>query len=138
MLLQLEPQVNMYRAKPAGPGNFQYVNLKGYSLPHGLGMGGTLDSFRFFLSESLECSNNMARSACLTFEPGELCPSSDRRFEVDCLEVWGIGGDATVTDALEARSAQRTITQETLQRARKVDKAQFANNEFDREYESCC
>ncbi|CAN0468233.1 unnamed protein product, partial [Scytosiphon promiscuus] len=67
-------------------GHFQYLNLKGFSLPHGIGMGGSTDAFRFFLPEALD-GTCVGRSACLTFEQGELCPHSSRRFEVDVLEV---------------------------------------------------
>lgn len=67
-------------------GNFQYLNLKGFSLPHGIGMGGTTEAFRFFLPEALD-GTCVGRSACLTFEQGELCPHSSRHFELDSIEV---------------------------------------------------
>lgn len=60
--------------------------MKGFSLPHGIGMGGSTNAFRFFLPEALD-GTCQGRSACLTFEDGELCPSTSRRFEVDSLEV---------------------------------------------------
>lgn len=62
--------------------------MKGFSLPHGIGMGGSIDSFRFFLSEAMD-NSCVAKSACLTFEDGELSPSPSRNFEVDALEVSG-------------------------------------------------
>ena len=49
-----------------------------YSLPHGLGFGGTtnkadLESFRLFIPDTLE--NCFVRSNCLTFESGDLLSS---------------------------------------------------------------
>lgn len=66
--------------------HFQYLNLKGFSLPHGFGMGGSTEAFRFFIPEALD-DTCIGRSACLTFEQGELCPDQSRRFEVDIMEV---------------------------------------------------
>ena len=49
-------------------------------------MGGTTEAFRFFLPEALD-GTCVGRSACLTFEQGELCPHSTRHFELDAIEV---------------------------------------------------
>ncbi|KAG5177105.1 TLD-domain-containing protein [Tribonema minus] len=115
-------------------GNYMYLNLKGFSLPHGLGMGGTRDNFRFFIPESFDAEASVAKSNCMTFEPGELCPSANRRFEIDSLEVWGLGGEEAVSAGLDARMRHRAAVAHTLNKARKVDKAKFLDNEFDREF----
>ena len=73
---------------PPSNNHFQYLNLKGFSLPHGFGMGGSTEAFRFFIPEALD-DTCVGRSACLTFEQGELCPQQSRNFEVDILEVCG-------------------------------------------------
>ncbi|CAN0273693.1 unnamed protein product [Ectocarpus sp. 8 AP-2014] len=113
--------------------NFQYLNLKGFSLPHGFGMGGSTEAFRFFIPEALD-DKCVGRSACLTFEQGELCPEQSRRFEVDILEVWGVGGEETLGEALEARDKQREYTAAQIHKARQVDKSKFATNAFDKEF----
>ncbi|CAM9219937.1 unnamed protein product [Choristocarpus tenellus] len=132
-LLRLAPDFSVLHSKVSSNGNFQYLNLKGFSLPHGLGMGGTLDNFRFFLPEALDGSC-VGRSACLTFESGELCPESSRRFEVDSLEVWGVGGAEALEEALKALAKQREVAAHNIQKARQVDRSKFAENEFDREF----
>lgn len=49
-------------------------------------------------------------------------------FEIDTLEVWGVGGTQVVDEALGARSRQRDIKNAAIQKARKVDKAQFLDD----------
>ena len=45
-----------------------YLNKKGYSLPHGLGMGGKIENFRLFIDEDMEkCKTTLGG---LTFEKG--------------------------------------------------------------------
>jgi hypothetical protein len=60
-----------------------YLNLKGFSLPHGLGVGGSVENFRLFIPESLEeCT---AGASCTTFEYGTL--ASGKTFDLNALEV---------------------------------------------------
>ena len=42
--------------------------------------------------------------------------------------MWGVGGDAVVQEALGARTKQREIKHAAIQKARKVDKAQFLDD----------
>lgn len=55
-------------------------------------------------------------------------------FEIDCIEIYGCGGDETLAYGLKAQQEARKTKDEHIQRARKVDKAQFFNNPFDREF----
>ncbi|CAM9821557.1 unnamed protein product [Ascophyllum nodosum] len=132
-LFRLDPDLKIIPSKIASNGNFQYLNLKGFSLPHGIGMGGTTEAFRFFLPEALD-GTCVGRSACLTFEQGELCPHSTRHFELDAIEVWGVGGTEALAEALEAREKQRENAAAQIQKARQVDKSKFATNAFDKEF----
>jgi hypothetical protein len=51
------------------------------------------------------------------------------KFEIQCLEVWGVGGDQVIMDALRARSDFREITDTAVFNARVVhDKSQFAKD----------
>lgn len=79
----------------------------------------------------------MASSRDLTFEQGLLLPPTvsstgsvtlQKYFEIDSLEVWGVGGDAVVQEALADRVKQRDILHANIQKARKVDKAQFLDD----------
>ncbi len=47
----------------------------------------------------------------------------------DVKQIWGLGGDAS----RQAQKGFRNETAELINKARKVDKAQFAGNDFDRE-----
>jgi len=49
-------------------------------------------------------------------------------FSICDLEVWGVGGDEAVASGLDARRAQRAILDANIQKARKVDKAQFLDD----------
>lgn len=132
-LLSLAPEFKIIPSKIGGNRNFQYLNLKGFSLPHGIGMGGTTDAFRFFLPEALD-STCVGRSACLTFDEGLLCPHPSRNFEVDILEVWGVGGEQGLREALDEREEHRKIVAQQINKARQVDKSKFATNAFDKEF----
>ena len=134
-LFELEPDLRIYRSKnDGGERNFMYLHLNKsdnnacHSHPHGLGMGGTLEHPRFFITESLEkCS---AESLDKTFREGELLPPDAlEKFEIQTLEVWGVGGDAVIQKALEDRAEYRQRVDELILRARMVhDKSQFVSD----------
>lgn len=116
-------------------------------MPHGLGMGGSLEKFRLFIPDTLE--DCVAHSNCLTFEAGSLLHASNSSvsssssydpsstsgtFSIDVLEIWGCGGDEIVNEALSAQQKDRGERDELVRKARLVDKAAFANNMFDQEF----
>lgn len=122
---------------PSGNGNnFMYCNSharsRGYDKQaHGIGFGGTVNEPRLFISESFD--HCQAASADMTFEQGRLLAhgsggSNGKKFDIDSLEVWGVGGTETVTEALGARAQQRDVRQAAINRARKVDKAAFLDD----------
>jgi hypothetical protein len=134
-LYQMAPTTAVYR--PTGSArNFMYCNpsarSKGYDQQaHGIGFGGTVDEPRFFIEESFD--HCVAGNRDLTFENGSLLPKTAsgavrKDFEIDALEVWGVGGDDVVQQALGARAAARNVKDESIQRARKVDKAAFLDD----------
>lgn len=124
----------MYR--PTGSNDhFMYCNSfarsRGYDQQaHGIGFGGTTDGPRLFLAESFD--NCQAGSDDLTFEKGSLLSlrstGGDTTFEIDNLEVWGVGGTEVVQESLQARTRSRDIRQAAIQKARKVDKAAFLDD----------
>jgi len=145
-LYQLFSHLAVYR--PTGQGkNFMYCNSfarsKGYDQQaHGIGFGGTVDQPRLFLAENL-MDDCMASSQDLTFDNGSLLPkaSSDSHafgggttlsaksyFEIQSMEVWGVGGKDIVQAALDGRRKARELREEGIRRARKVDKAQFLDD----------
>jgi hypothetical protein len=113
-------------------------------MPHGLGMGGSLEKFRLFIPDTLE--DCVAHANCLTFESGSLLTPSNSSspfdlsspnsgaFSIDVLEIWGCGGEELVNEALTAQMKDRGDRDEMIRKARLVDKAAFANNMFDQEF----
>jgi len=103
---------------------------------HGIGFGGSTDKPRLFLAESFD--DCFAGSEDLTFEKGPLLETksndgafrsaADSYFEIDNLEVWGVGGSEVVAESLKARSRTRDIRQANINKARKVDKAAFLDD----------
>lgn len=153
-LYQLSPCTAVYR--PSGNAkNYMYCNSsarsKGYDQQaHGIGFGGTVQQPRLFLEESFE--NCTASSRDLTYENGHLLPqslsssqsdpyssisggvhgsqpqTSSYHFDIDSLEVWGVGTIDSINAGLQSRSKHRDVANEAIRRARKVDKAQFLDD----------
>ena len=135
-LFQLCPALKVFR--PMGrDSHFMYLHtdFTGSKLdvdvngrPHGLGFGGDMKKPRLFIPESFEqCSADFLDK---TFQPGELVPPEDlEKFEIKCLEVWGVGGDETIRKALGDRADHRELTKSTLEQARVVhDRSAFAKD----------
>lgn len=131
-LFTLSPSFKVFRSQDASNGNYQYLNIKTYGFEHGFGFGGTKEKLRLFIPESLEGCH--AYSSCPTFESGSLLPPECKnRFDIMTLEVWGCGGDEAINSGLHAQKKDREVRDENIRRAKKVDKAAFFNNDFDRE-----
>ena len=115
---------------------FHWLNTRGTHLKRGLGYGGTKDAPRLFVDDDMcKC---VALSVGLSFEDGDLRPAKDPQdesfgqtnFKIARLDVVGFGNE----DALAKRDEADSRTRAMLEGRRKVDKSQFANNEFDREH----
>ena len=139
-LFTLTPELRILGPRVGGESNFQWLSTK-TSNPktHGLAMGGTADlrGKRIFLPSSLD--EGWAGSSCGTFQSGTLVPSWARRnsdddvFDIDSIEIWAVGGDHQIASALQARGKQRALNEDTMQKARSVDRAAFFNSTFDQE-----
>ncbi len=119
------------KSKVPNTGAYQWLNSKSFGIPHGMGFGGTQEEFRVFIPDSLESC--IARDTCLSFEDGRLIAEGES-FEIATLEIWGCGGNSRVERAMKAQTANRQVVDEAFAKARKVDKAQFFDNSFDREF----
>jgi len=127
-----DSKMSVYR--PTGKSsNYMYCNSfarsRGYDKQaHGIGFGGSVTQPRLFLSEGLD--DCYALSQDLTFENGKLLlgNSSSKSFSVESLEVWAVGGDEVVQQALGARGLARQVKDEAIMKARKVDKAAFLDD----------
>ena len=97
---------------------------------HGIGVGGTTSQPRLHLTETLEECRAMDYDPI--FESGDLllgnCNNSLFYFDVDCLEIWGVGGQDWIAQSLLEQQKERDIAIANLQRTLKVDKKQFLDD----------
>ncbi|GMI54231.1 hypothetical protein ScalyP_jg1247, partial [Parmales sp. scaly parma] len=150
-LFSLHPTFKIMRAcHSSSQRNYVYLNSKarskGYdNLPWGLGFGGSLEGgARLWISEDLE--DCRFRREDLTFQNGSGLPEKPKltdlemmmqegfdfasdedegKFEILNLEVFAVGGEEKIEKGLEARRVVRQERDREIQKARKVDKAQF-------------
>ena len=59
------------------------------------GMGGQLRYFGLFLDEQFSFGHSKAEPRCTTFGSPQL--SAESTFQLDCMEVWGVGPVAKLT-----------------------------------------
>lgn len=93
----------------------------------GLVLGGTEDNPRFHLTESLEhCIASSGALKDLTFESGPLLPGQwDKYYNVDILEVWGVGADDVIKKALVSRERHMDASDSAKKMAQRVDRKHF-------------
>ncbi|KAL3909820.1 MAG: hypothetical protein SGILL_007932, partial [Bacillariaceae sp.] len=102
---------------------------------HGLGIGGTPSQPRLHLTETLEECRGLTYDSSRSFQDGNLFlnkPSFDDSlyfFDVESIEVWGVGGKAWIQDALSARDKARGVRASNLQQRRRIyDKSQLLDD----------
>jgi len=94
---------------------------------HGIGIGGKSSQPRLHITETLEECRALEYDHL--FDDGDLLLGKSSQslyyFDVDCIEVWGVGGEEWIAYALAAQAKDREIFTANLDKARKVDKSQF-------------
>jgi len=69
---------------------------------------------------------------CSIFQPGDLLLGSAidslNYFDVECMELWAVGGDEWITECLEVQQKQWSLAESNRNRARMVDKKQFVQD----------
>jgi hypothetical protein len=115
--------------------NYMYFNSearsKGYDgLAHGIGFGGSSDMPRLYIDEVLDGCR--AAPDDLTYDKGALLSGlsesdsgTTSHFEVEAMEVWGVGTAQLVNEALMAREDQREDEQKRIRKAMKGAKGEF-------------
>jgi hypothetical protein len=136
-LFQLQPKFKLLPAT-GEDGHFMFMHsgdssallqpaLKG--LPHGIGFGGSTTSMpRLFIPDTLEnCTTGFIDA---TFQVGDVLPDEDlEKFDIDCLELWGVGDDEMIQHGLETREEYRLHRAAVLKKAQTVeDKADFVQD----------
>ena len=132
-LFGLSPFLCLCRSQ-GNESNYQWCTTKTSSkAQHGIAFGGSSDlrSKRIFVPASLEDCVATSGGADLTYEPGVLVPPHGLRdvagnvFDIDTIEIYAIGGAAAIKDGMKARTENRSLANDTKEKARKVDKAAF-------------
>lgn len=90
---------------------------------HGMGIGGSASQPRLHITESLEeCRameyDHLFVDGCLLGK----CRNSLNYFDVDCIEIWGVGGEEWIADSLKAQRRVKAVYAANLEKARKIDK----------------
>ena len=98
--------------------------------PFGIAAGGTIDQPRFHITESFErCIASAGNMMDKTFESGPLLPGQwDKYFNIDVLEVWGVGGEDIVCGATLAKEKYENIAEATRKKVQRVDRKQFVDD----------
>ena len=114
----------------AGCENYQYLNMRNSRLEVGIGFGGDSASrMRLFLSSDFDVCRASAWG--MTYSQGPLVPASfNDSLQPLRIQALGFGG----ASAAARQSASRQLNERITQNMRKVDKSQFANSAFDREF----
>lgn len=116
-----------------GGGRYIYLNSKlqkSIKFPIGLGFGGDKEDARLWIDGDIN-NESYVRKTCSTYEHGDILPdlSIQTKIVIVNVEVWGCGGDT----ALEYQQKFKKGEDVRISNARKIDKSQLANNEFNRE-----
>lgn len=98
--------------------------------PSGIVMGGTIDQPRFHVTETFEqCVASSGNMMDMTFESGPLLPGQwDKYYNIDTLEVWGVGGEDIVREAASARERHEDVANAVRLKVQMVDKKQFLDD----------
>jgi hypothetical protein len=96
----------------------------------GICIGGTTGTTSPTQQPRLHITESFEECRCLPydslFEDADLlsgkCNSSLYYFDIDTVEVWGVGGNPWIEDALLAQQKERVARENALEKARKVDK----------------
>lgn len=97
---------------------------------HGIGIGGIPSQPRVHITENLELARALAYDKL--FEDGDLllgnCDQSLYHFDIDCIEVWGVGGEEWIKSAMETQAGTKELHASVLEHVRTVDKAAFMDD----------
>lgn len=110
-----------------GPGSMGGYGQKKSAKPLGVALGGTIDQPRFFISETFEqCIASSGNMMDMTFESGPLLPGQwDKYYNIDVLEIWGVGGEDVVRNATAVKEKHEDMTDAARRKVQRVDRKQF-------------
>lgn len=124
-LFALAPTLVVCRA--CGTSSYAYINQRNRQKVRGLGFGGKVDWFRFFINDSLD--SGYVLQGDLTYQRATLLPGAEFQatFKVAHIELWGCGTTGSKVD----QSAQKKRFQRMSERNRMVDKSKIVRSRTD-------
>jgi hypothetical protein len=130
---QLEPTVRVRRPLARGSSNFVYFNSSSSQHPKGIGLGGQIGTFRFWVDGD-DLSHVSMLDSDATFESGHVLDSDEGMgfltdVHVVSMIVLGLSGDDGRRDQRRMREDRESLKESH----RKVDKSRFAKTQFDKE-----
>ena len=138
-LFHLNPKMNIYDSTPFNT-NYQYFNLKQKTMPNGLGMGGQLEYFGFWIDH--EFGIVKTSPSCSTYHSPQL---GETEGKIRRLEVFGVGelkidedeGGPSVLDMDPEAQAVLEMMGKTFHSKviREVDEEQERKNEMEKQHE---
>ncbi|KAK6186560.1 hypothetical protein SNE40_008575 [Patella caerulea] len=94
-LFQIKPHLSVFT--PTGYNqHYLYYNQHVTTLPNGLGFGGQLEYFGLWIDESFSSGHSKAGPKNTTYGSPQL--SITPEFEIDTIEVWGVGPEKKTDD----------------------------------------
>lgn len=132
-IFQLEPTVRVRRTLARGSSNFVYFNSSSSQHPKGIGLGGQIGTFRFWLDGD-DLSHVSMLDSDATFESGHVLDSDEGMgfltdVHVVSMIVLGLSGDDGRRDQRRMREDRESLKESH----RKVDRSRFAKTQFDKE-----
>jgi len=99
-LFSLSPKMAVYQTTGFN-NHYQYLNVQQQTFPNGLGMGGQLNYFGFWIDA--EYGKGKCSPSCTTYAYRQLSAKTD--FVIDSIEVWAVGPEPEKDEEEERRPA---------------------------------
>lgn len=99
-IFSLSPKMAVYQTTGFND-HYQYLNVQQQTFPNGLGMGGQLNYFGFWIDS--EYGKGKCSPSCTTYTYRQLSSNTD--FLIDNIEVWAVGPEPEKDEDEERRPA---------------------------------
>lgn len=135
-IFSVSPELRVMRTiNNKGGTNYVYLNtakIENSSYAYGLGFGGSTNEFRMCLDGDNIVENSYVNPDDRTYEVGYLLTNShgNKMLNINRIEIYGLGG----IEALEAQEEHRRKLQSLRDKKKQVDKKQFLDSDFDKEF----
>ncbi|CAG8502229.1 4765_t:CDS:2 [Ambispora leptoticha] len=101
-LFTAQPKLRVYSGASGTNENWQYLNFGTQTLPNGLGMGGQLDYFGFWIDSNFVTGHSKAAPLSSTYSSPRL--SKQEEFKIDQVEVWLVKPTERDPDTIPSQS----------------------------------